>query len=500
MLSGMRKVRFLAAQQRHAIIRLNRKWLSTSATETPPDEDGSPKSMFRKGTESGTKDDLIWALKKKEELGLQVDYVEADAGFEVLALMHKSNNRFTLKHFKDGELVRQVGDVEEVEEGEKHLAPQHRRFLTHPKVGPGAPRQREKMNSSLRLDKAAASAHKYQMVKLGYVDQDAGTNDLTKHKGIDSIIEDKIQLAILQGDFDNLPTAGKPTKVEYQNPLVDRTTDLAYEILRKNGIKPEWIELQQSMNQLKDDLRARLRAEWARHCIDEHTKRVELQGARGPSTTDNTDDAADTLAFRMPANASGEEFASRIMVKYDHDERVCNSKVDAYNLNVPSHVLTRGRVILSLEVDKVRQEVVFSSEDEARTMHTEWTAAARVMEHHRYAASLEMVTRGQDKNAAIGSAPKGPGHRYQRTVYTSNSAHSPTQSAAGASSGFGNMYHSHGYAHGSSSRKSLLANFATRSGSGSGGGGNGDLVMRSLMMPIDLLANSLMKAMDRFSF
>ena len=92
----------------------------------------------------------------------------------------------------------------------------------------------------MKLDRAASSAHKYQMIKLGFVDQEAGSNDLTKHKGIDSAIEDKIQLAILQGDFDNLSNHGKKLET-YQNPLVDRTTDLAYEILRKNGIKPEWI-------------------------------------------------------------------------------------------------------------------------------------------------------------------------------------------------------------------------------------------------------------------
>jgi hypothetical protein len=354
------------------------------------------------------------------------------------------------------------------------------------------------MNSSIRLDKAAAAAHKYQMVKLGYVDQDAGTNSLTKHKGIDSMIEDKIQLAILQGDFDNLPTAGtnNPTKVEYQNPLVDRTTDMAYEILRKNGIKPEWIELQQSMNQLKEDLRVRLRAEWSRHCIDQHTERVQLTGKES-SAAGKEDGDASVPAFRMPAGASCQEFASRVLVKFAHDERVCNSKVDSYNLNVPSHVLTRGRVILTLEVDKVVREVTFGSEDEARAVRAECTAAARQMEHHRYAASLDMAARGQDKNAAPVS--KGPGYRYQRTVHTSNAGRS-SQSSTGAS-GYGTMYysnghgHSHGHSHGN---RSLLTNYTTSSGSGSSG--NGDLVMRSLMMPVDLLANSLMRAMDRFSF
>lgn len=457
--------------------------------------------MFRKGTESGTKDDLIWALKKKEELGLQEDYVEADAGFEVLALMHKSNSRFTLKHYKDGK----EGVMDEIDEGEKHLAPQHRRFLTHPKVGPGAPQQREKMNTSMRLDNATAAAHKYQMVKLGYVDQDAGTNDLTKHKGIDSMIEDKIQLAILQGDFDNLPTAGKPTRVEYQNPLIDRTTDLAYEILRKNGIKPEWIELQQSMNQLKDDLRVRLRVEWSRHCVDYHIQRVQLNSATQSLDGDGSVPVP-ALVFQMPSSSSREEFVTRILASYDHDEKVCNSKVDAYNLKVPSHVLTRGRVMLPLEVDRIVREVVFHSQAEASAMHAESSAAARQMDAVRYAASLDMASRaGQDKSVATTTASKGPGHRYQRTVYSTNAVRSSQSAAGGVASGYGTAYyssggHGHGHCHGSGGGRSLLTNYTTSSGSSGRSGLGGDLVMRSLMMPVDLLATSLMRALDRLSF
>ena len=70
------------------------------------------------------KKELIWALKKEKGQGLSTDGdTDADAGFEVLALMHKSNARFTIKHFRD---VNETKPEAEVEDLEKHLKPQHR--------------------------------------------------------------------------------------------------------------------------------------------------------------------------------------------------------------------------------------------------------------------------------------------------------------------------------------------------------------------------------------
>ena len=407
--------------------------------------------------------ELIWALKKEQGFGLgDESFVrEADTGFEVMALLHKNKTaqqRYNIKHFRDGELVSESDKAAEEEEGEKHLTPQHRRFLTHPKVGPGAPQKREKLSNSMRLDRAAAGAHKYQMIKLGFVDQDAGVNDLTKHKGIDSTIEDKIQLAILQGDFDNLKGQGRPIE-KFQNPLIDRTTDMAYEILRKNGIKPEWIELQQTMNSLKDDLRARLRADWAHHCLDKHAER-----------TANAIDE-DAAAFHMPRDAT--LFTQTASVKYEVDERAVNSKVDAYNLNVPSHVLTRGRIILAYEIDKVVKEEQWGSAEDAAAALQQARRAAAQLEHVRHSVMSEMLSRSQGKEAR---ATKGPGFMYSRTAH--DHATQP-----------GRAYRPLG--HGAP----LLA-----SRGGVSGGGGGDLVFRALMIPVDMMANALIRVVQRLTF
>jgi hypothetical protein len=162
--SRISTVKILCSLHRSSVIKL-----FSSETDVTP----------QVSTETKVKKPLIFALKKTAELGLQTENADADASFEILSVMHKSNARFNLRQLKGEE------ELEEDDPNrEKHYAPQHRRFLTHPKVGPGTPANREKVSNSVRLDRAASVAHKYQMTQLGFVDQDAGENMLTKHKGM----------------------------------------------------------------------------------------------------------------------------------------------------------------------------------------------------------------------------------------------------------------------------------------------------------------------------
>ena len=95
-----------------------------AAKPSPPEP--VPESNDTKESSTPTpKKELIWALKKEKGQGLSTDGdTDADAGFEVLALMHKSNARFTLKHFRRD--VDQSKPEVEAEDLEKHLKPQHR--------------------------------------------------------------------------------------------------------------------------------------------------------------------------------------------------------------------------------------------------------------------------------------------------------------------------------------------------------------------------------------
>lgn len=302
-------------------------------------------SDFSKKIVKSVNDGQILALGRIKENKIDQDNIDYGVGFEVLALRHKSNSRISLRHvksYKDSMNDKDEGGNNE----DKHKSPQHRRFLTYPKVGYGTPSERRKMNDSSKLNRAATLAHKYKLEQLGYVDEEVGETLLTSHKGINSIIEDKIQLSILKGDFDNLSNAGKPLET-YQNPLVDRTTDLGFDLLKKNGIRPEWIELQQIQNTLKEDLRAKVRLDFANYCLLSNQNKS---------------------LFNIPAVTS--IYIDDLTRRLDMDIRLCNEKVDSYNLQVPSHILTRGRFQLSLEIESFYSSIKSKcKEDIEKSIH-----------------------------------------------------------------------------------------------------------------------------------
>ena len=112
----MNRINRLALNHRHFLTRFASTTSSSSVAGTPlPDATNASVTPAKK--------EMIWALKKEKGQGLSAEDSDADAGFEVLALMHKSNVRFTLKHFRD---VDQPKSDAEAEDEEKHLKPQHR--------------------------------------------------------------------------------------------------------------------------------------------------------------------------------------------------------------------------------------------------------------------------------------------------------------------------------------------------------------------------------------
>jgi hypothetical protein len=191
------------------------------------------------------------------------------------------------------------------------------------------------------------------------------------------LLEDKIQLSILRGDFDDLPNSGKPLE-KHQNPLIDRlvrstwasssaeasssirATDLGYELLRKNGVKPEWVELQQTMNALKDDLRSRIRHSWALYAIS-----VDKERRKNMQLANDEDQVA---AFQMPDEHHHGRFSASCSQRLQDDLKMCNGVIDTYNLQVPSYLLTRGRLSLDDEIARCMRETTFSSIDEAMTV------------------------------------------------------------------------------------------------------------------------------------
>ncbi|MFS0836787.1 DnaJ family domain-containing protein [Paenibacillus sp. 1P03SA] len=68
---------------------------------------------------------------------------------------------------------------------------------------------------------------------------------------LDSLVEQRIQEAIRNGDFDNLPGKGKPLVLEDWS-AVPEDLRLSYKILKNSGFLPEEMQLRKDMLTLED--------------------------------------------------------------------------------------------------------------------------------------------------------------------------------------------------------------------------------------------------------
>ena len=105
-------------------------------------------------------DGLIMGLKKRTGEGLLEDDDDGtrnDISFTIQSLMMKrDSSRFVIRYKRaiDGELVDDTdhnNDDDKLDTDDK--APQHRKYLTFPKVGDGNPKQRAQANDKMRLDR-----------------------------------------------------------------------------------------------------------------------------------------------------------------------------------------------------------------------------------------------------------------------------------------------------------------------------------------------------------
>ena len=69
------------------------------------------------------------------------------------------------------------------------------------------------------------------------------------------VAEERIREAMEQGEFDHLPGAGKPLKLE-DDAMVPAELRVAYKILRNAGCVPPELELRKEIVTLRDLLRA----------------------------------------------------------------------------------------------------------------------------------------------------------------------------------------------------------------------------------------------------
>lgn len=132
------------------------------------------------------------------------------------------------------------------------------------------------------------------------------------------LVEERIQEAMAQGAFDNLPGKGKPLDLR-ENPYTSPELRLAYKLLKDANFAPDWIELDRDLRAAREELAAfqERHMEWLRH---------------QPLPTDG----------RAPAAVLDWHRRMRAQLVRRLDE--LNRKIDHLNLIVPQLQLQRPRV------------------------------------------------------------------------------------------------------------------------------------------------------------
>jgi len=72
------------------------------------------------------------------------------------------------------------------------------------------------------------------------------------------VVDEHIRQAMEAGDFDNLPGAGKPLKLD-ENPFTDPEWRLAYRTLQNSGFSLPWIETRREIERELHEARRALR-------------------------------------------------------------------------------------------------------------------------------------------------------------------------------------------------------------------------------------------------
>ncbi len=123
-----------------------------------------------------------------------------------------------------------------------------------------------------------------------------------------SNVEEQIQRAIADGQFDDLPGKGKPLRLD-DNPYEDPEWALAHHMLRSSGYSLPWIEARNEIQASIEEARLTLRRSW------------EWRAQAGAENT--------------PTGLVDAEWA-KALEKFRLQLKEINQRILAYNLEVPS--------------------------------------------------------------------------------------------------------------------------------------------------------------------
>ncbi|KAM3570440.1 hypothetical protein VYU27_007501 [Nannochloropsis oceanica] len=224
--------------------------------------------------------------------------------------------------------------------------PANRRWLSMPNldgVGEGGYStasylEREALASKARLGEAQGAVYRRKAGWMGEGGREGGTGGVPE-EGLS--VEEKIQLSMAQGDFDDLKGKGKPLeKFDVHHYATDKTSATYMDVLAKSGVKPVWIERSLRIKEAEKRVLKRLEGEWAKVVLEiwEEEEKGKGKGGRAGGRSQWRERVLGMRCLR-------------------EDLAWVNAEIDLYNLQVPSMSLQRMRLKLDHLCEAVEERV-----------------------------------------------------------------------------------------------------------------------------------------------
>jgi DnaJ family protein C protein 28 len=151
---------------------------------------------------------------------------------------------------------------------------------------------------------------------------------------VQRIVEEQLRKAREEGKFDNLRGHGQPLCLD-ENPFEDPAWQMANDMLKKNGLRPEWLEADIAMRQELDEARQALA-----RSRDWRATELEALGDRREAAAIER-----RVMVEQEWRLAQERFRARL--------GTLNKAIFNYNLKVPSTRLQRLTLDIEAELQKL---------------------------------------------------------------------------------------------------------------------------------------------------
>mmetsp|Transcript_28729 Transcript_28729/g.61230 ORF Transcript_28729/g.61230 Transcript_28729/m.61230 type:complete len:512 (+) Transcript_28729:30-1565(+) len=163
--------------------------------------------------------------------------------------------------------------VEKAEIAEKDTTPLHlRKFLVRDGVVGSNVYEREANARRDQARRGMVAAVEYRNQRDGFA-VTADPREVMTYERLESAVEERIRESMASGGFDNLEGKGKPLKRLEQddNTFVPYEDRVAFDLLKKNGFAPDWVEKQKEVREGLQNAKEGLAIVYCNYCRDSKT-------------------------------------------------------------------------------------------------------------------------------------------------------------------------------------------------------------------------------------